>query len=180
MWSLRSKYLENLRIKFIPKTSKKTKKAKTLSIFDSFNSCDSCSKKYLCHQCYLCDINGLFVLFVRFVFKKEFFFGFFVFCLPLKSSSVRDYASWNGTYYEKAGLKCAGYYIVLRYSCGLQPSCERKKRQKNEGLGKRSSSDTCKMLISLWRRRTRACAMMARSIHSFAVMPLAWRTTVPR
>ena len=42
MWSLRSKYLENLRIKFIPKTSKKTKKDKNIYVIRAI--CVTCGR----------------------------------------------------------------------------------------------------------------------------------------
>ena len=66
------------------------------------------------------------------------------------------------------------------YSAGVMEVSRLKYLQKKEGLGKFISSDIWLMVFWVCRKSTFMRVTMARSIHSLAVMPLAWRMMVPR
>lgn len=67
-----------------------------------------------------------------------------------------------------------------RYSSGVSPVSRLKYFEKKLAFGKWSLSAISTAVRLSWRNMSLAVVTMARSIHSFAVTPLAFFTTVPK
>ena len=75
---------------------------------------------------------------------------------------------------------CRGAAFDRRYPPGVMPTRRLQYLQKNEGLGKQRSSAILATGLSVCSSSTLARMISARSIHSLALTPLVWLTTLLR